>query len=1486
MRAGYQLTVLAFSFVLAAAVGCGDSPELRMQQAQIAMTNGRPDQALNLINSVLQEKPNDTAAMIIKARAQMLLAHLDDSKNTLDKLLESNPDDIETRNQVIDWTWFRIRNVLSQSDFATDRKLQAQFDEAMSIGQAQTEWLGRQGDEKVTESLFYQSRYATLDAQRLRKMLESMETSLDITDVNGKDGKTDIVAAQLHDQIDDRLNDAMQLLNEVISRDPNHTQACETYASLLADRKYWSELWELIQRVSQAKELPVSTAERLVTASLMMPDTEQPKEARLDASWHILSIVKKSHQDSPRWKITSARLHLFAGEWEKAQPLLEGALKSDPSNIEAQYFLAQSLYGLQKYPAAKAILEKLSTKAPRSSLIQTLYGLVLMQTKDSVLAKEALRRATELNPDDSVAREAFLALMAEEGHIEEAQDDIDAYLKRNPADPRAIRFKMQFEQSHGRHGEVVKLLERVEGLSPLADDHLRVLIDGYLMVQDFEKAQQYARLLVKRRPDALESHMQLAQAMLMQGKDEQVKQMLAELRDQFPDAANINQMLGSLYLQRQSYDRAVDLLQSVVEQEPNNTNARILLAQGFASLSMIEEAIEQLDRVIEQDPQEVRAHALAARIAQFAGRTAKANEHLAQIDENRINELVSPALLAQIKLRKGEIDEAAAICNRAVASGNTDPVLRMLMAGIYIKKNDLEQAENNLLALVKTQPNNIQAYSLLSRFYLEQNSVDKGLVEMTHLQSMNEPLARLSQASLLQGSGRPVEALARLEPIFAPLIRDRSQYALMIADAMARLHVSQGNTTAAHAVYEALADADLRANEAKMRQIDLISRTQPVEDTVDALDKLAGEITPDQRNLRYNLLARYKAMNQHARGVALLDEWLTLEPDHPSLLRWKGELLSATGQHADAIEAFNMAINAAPENTALRLLLAQEHVANYDYPKAEKTLLDATEIDSGAKIVALASLGRMFLAIGLNRQAAETFQELERFGRPSDPRVIYAMGQAYAALKMDDLARQRLEEVPTFAPQYGQAQFLLARIDQNQGRVNEAKQRLESLVRNPRTATIAAKELLALSLENRQAEDLIQWSDDALRIESLSAPIRLSWLNIRVKLASNAKDWSETLDTIEQMCELSPQTLELFAARILVMTHLNRNEQARRLYLTTPGLAQSPFGPTVAVLVGEKIPPSSPERSRFAVYLEALAMGDIDAARSAADSLPPMRTVYRSDLLAILDRSDVKSQAISNAARQLVAAFLALNTGLPQLAIELTEQVSAKTPSLIPAHAMLAEALHKATGSLDKATAVLKGAPGSALAIYIKAYEKTQSGDYAGSAEQLSQLLEKEPGNYLIRYEYTQRLQLAGQIDKAIANLTESLKSNSPMAVAERNDLAYLLAENHPDRLDDAYAMIQKAITDAPNVAAFLDTLGWIEHLKGSNQEALQHLSQAVAFLKQLPALHYHLGAVYAGLGNNDWARYHLQEAAASTQDSPDVMKAKTLLKNLTEQLK
>jgi Tfp pilus assembly protein PilF len=105
------------------------------------------------------------------------------------------------------------------------------------------------------------------------------------------------------------------------------------------------------------------------------------------------------------------------------------------------------------------------------------------------------------------------------------------------------------------------------------------------------------------------------------------------------------------------------------------------------------------------------------------------------------------------------------------------------------------------------------------------------------------------------------------------------------------------------------------------------------------------------------------------------------------------------------------------------------------------------------------------------------------------------------------------------------------------------------------------------------------------------------------------------------------------------------------------------------------------------------------------------------------------------------------------------------------------------------------------------------------------------------------------------------------------NNLAYLIARTAPTdqtMLQEARQAMEAALGSTATrpaasvpagTAAVLDTYGWILHLQGKDQEAVQQLRSAVKGLPDVLEVHYHLGMVERQLGEQTMARWHLAEA-------------------------
>ncbi len=1465
-------------------VGCGDSAELRMRNANLALKNGKPDQALQLAESLLEEKPGDVEATKIKVRAQMQLLRLDEALKTIDQFAKANPELVEARRLKAQWTMVKLSTLFSQSDFNTNAKTQAIFDETLKLGREQADWIETTGKSKGDAS-FYRARFSEAEAMRLQRNIRDKERALKEADLDGQQAVSNELR-RMRQQHDALMADAREQLKNAIDADPRHFDAASMYTRLLLDQQDWSAIWTLAQKISQEKDLPIGIYEQLTYALVAMPDSVQPSSARVELGWKIRDALAESQKKMTAAKIATAKLHLLANESDKALPLLDAALKSKPKDITTRYLKAQALYEQAKFEDARVILAKLSTDAANSPQIQVLYAMALWKTNNLSQAKEAIQKAIDLDRRNSPTltenpryMEIKVAIITAEGKFQDAGDEITRNYDNNPSDPRAIRFKVIFDQSQGHPDRVREVLERTEKIKPLLDEHLVILVDGYAFLSQFEKAEQYAQMLVQRHPDLPSGQLKLAEMRLMQNKDSEVREMLKELKAKYPDYASVDQLMGRLYLQRGSFDRAVDSLRSVVNAEPNNIEARMLLARSYTSLFLMEDALEQIGKVLEKDPNNVDAHAIAARIYQVLEQPDKANEHLAQIDEKKVTEASNPGLLAQIKTRLGSLDDAAAICNRALAAGNTDASLRLILADIYLRKKDYLRAEENLVALVTAQPNLPLGYTLLTNFYLEQKNYDAGRTQFIKFQSlpdMAEPLSRLAQAKLLMASNRPTEALQIVQPGYNSQIRARKPLALALGDAIAKINLMRNDVPAAVAVYDKLIQANLMVPQAALRQADIMHGRESREASVKRLEAIAKMITPDQARLRYEVMDRLAQLQKFESALALLDEWIAQKPEEALLHRWRGDALIPLGRIDEAIASYKTAIKLAPENVEMPTKLGMAYQAKYDFPSAEQVYLDMTKQVTSFKIMGLTALGQMYLKLGLKEQAVNAFESLETAGKLNDPRITYAIGTSYATLGRDEAAVEKLSSIANYSTLYVPAQIALSRIEQRKGKIDDARKRLQSLARNPSFANAVATELMQINLRNASNDELAKWSDEQLALERLPEASRARWLIVRAAIAADKMDWKAALAALDDLERVQPKSTQVAILRACVLVRLGRLPEATRVLANDPALSK---GSLLSLVVGQPAPPESLS-APLAAYIAAAIKGDVPAARSAAEKVLGMRTIYSSDLLPILERPDIQTPEMIATFKQFALALVAQEAGLPQLSEELCREVIKKMPTFAPAYALTAQALidtNKPIGPFVDQTA--RAIPTSSLAIFLAARERALDKDYKGAAEVMQKLVDREPKNDFVLYTQANFLQTAKMPDAAIPKLESVRALNGFYKVAASNDLAYLLAENRPSELSRARTMANEMLKLQPDYSPLIDTVGWIEHLSKNDSVALPLLSRAVVALGGVPEVQYHVGATYKSMGNEKWADYHLSVAAAGPSDSPSTERAKELLK-------
>ena len=153
-----------------------------------------------------------------------------------------------------------------------------------------------------------------------------------------------------------------------------------------------------------------------------------------------------------------------------------------------------------------------------------------------------------------------------------------------------------------------------------------------------------------------------------------------------------------------------------------------------------------------------------------------------------------------------------------------------------------------------------------------------------------------------------------------------------------------------------------------------------------------------------------------------------------------------------------------------------------------------------------------------------------------------------------------------------------------------------------------------------------------------------------------------------------------------------------------------------------------------------------------------------------------------------------------------------------------------------------------------------EAGDTRAAFTVLENALKRFPNNPDLLYDYALAAEKLGKLDEMERSLRQVIAA-TPDNQHAYNALGYSLAERNV-RLNEAYALIDKALKMAPGDPFIMDSMGWVQFRLGHLDEAEQLLRQAYA-LRGDPEIAVHLGEVLWVKGDKSGAQKIWQEAQA-----------------------
>lgn len=183
-----------------------------------------------------------------------------------------------------------------------------------------------------------------------------------------------------------------------------------------------------------------------------------------------------------------------------------------------------------------------------------------------------------------------------------------------------------------------------------------------------------------------------------------------------------------------------------------------------------------------------------------------------------------------------------------------------------------------------------------------------------------------------------------------------------------------------------------------------------------------------------------------------------------------------------------------------------------------------------------------------------------------------------------------------------------------------------------------------------------------------------------------------------------------------------------------------------------------------------------------------------------------------------------------------------------------------------------KGAPRRALILMARAEARLSQGDIPEARRALEQAVELDPDYIAAHLQLGILDEQAADTAAAIARYRRIL-AIEPRNLIALNNLAYRLAVEQRD-YDGALRYARKAAAIAPTEVNVLDTVGWIEYLRGNKTEAAKIFTTLAGRGVTNPEIRLHAAVVFASIGETSAARNQLAEAVRmdpSIEMRPDV---------------
>ncbi|MEP7011729.1 MAG: tetratricopeptide repeat protein [Acidobacteriota bacterium] len=562
------------------------------------------------------------------------------------------------------------------------------------------------------------------------------------------------------------------------------------------------------------------------------------------------------------------------------------------------------------------------------------------------------------------------------------------------------------------------------------------------------------------------------------------------------------------------------------------------------------------------------------------------------------------------------------------------------------------------------------------------------------------------------------------------------------------------------------------------------------------------------------------------RAKALIDQARALSPDDLDLLRTAGQVYLTLASRSP--EALDSAV----------------------------TVLEAVRAKDPADLPSLLPLGRIYLDRGEAKKAADVFTDLVRFV-PNNRMAAGLLVESLLRSQQTVEAEQVLGDLLETDPESIEARSTLADLQEHRGDIAAARKTLEGAPESVRADPQLRRQLAStlyfvgeLDASLALVDELLQTPEPKAapnadpRAAAAAAESHSYLLRLRGMILAALGRTPEAIDVLSKLAQAQPDDLPVALALARCLDRAGKLPEAEKTLLTT----------------GDALAKAGKADEAAAARLELIGLlADAKAWPRVAEVAKP--------LLASTDK-ETRDRAILfsvDAAAEVTdpAAGLALLSTL-------VGADDAPSPTLAAKRAeLLFRQGHEAEGRAEIEKLEAAG-PGSAFAA-AQVYQRLER--YAEGVPILKRLTAAKPDLAAGWFLLGAALERTEDHEGAVAAFKKALELE-PDFHSALNYLGYLWADRG-ENLDEARALILRAVALDPENGAYVDSLGWVRFQLKEYVPARGLLERAARLMPKDASVQEHLGDLYKTTGQVALARDAYRRALALESENADQVKRK-----------